>query len=87
MSAVPAQEREEVRRLVELVPDADLPTVRRMLAGLTGSADPVLAAFEQAPEVDEEVTDEDLAAIEAGRQAKRESRVVSHEEALRRLGL
>jgi len=87
MSAEPVREREEVRRLVELVPDADLPTVRRMLAGLTSSVDPVLAAIEQAPEGDEELTEEDVAAIEAGRQAKREGRVVSHEEALERLGL
>jgi len=87
MSAVPAQEREEVRRLVELVPDADLPTVRRMLAGLTTSADPVLAAFKSAPLDDEEVTDEELAAWEEGKADIAAGRTLSTDELRRELGV
>ncbi len=85
MSAAPEREREEVRWLLELVPDDDLPTLRRIVSAL--AVEPPCVSIDDAPEEDEDLSSDDLAAIEAGRQAKREGRVVSHEEARRRLGL
>ncbi|MGQ9555663.1 MAG: hypothetical protein ACUVWR_16305 [Anaerolineae bacterium] len=90
MSAIPARaptSREEAHRLLELVPDEDVGVVTRMLRGLVAQEDPVLAAFLNAPEDDEELTEEDIAAIEEGRRAIAEGRVVPHEEVRRRLGL
>jgi predicted transcriptional regulator len=84
-----AAERDRMKHLVDLVPDTYLEAAERMLAGLAENRvreDPLLAALENAPEGEEELTPDDLAAIEAGRQAKREGRVVSHDEALTRFG-
>ncbi|MHB0876256.1 MAG: hypothetical protein ACYC5O_09455 [Anaerolineae bacterium] len=66
MSAVPAEEREEAHRLLDLVPDEDLPTVRRMRRGLTREEDPVLAALDEAPEDDEPVSPEESAQVRRG---------------------
>ncbi|MGQ9554179.1 MAG: hypothetical protein ACUVWR_08720 [Anaerolineae bacterium] len=80
-------EREQVKRLVDLVPDADLPTLVRLVRALVAE-DAVFAAFDNAPEDDEgELSDETIAAIAESRQAATEGRVVSHEEVLRELGL
>jgi len=56
--------RDELRALVDAIPDDRLPAARDALKQLT---DPVLLAFLNAPDDDEPLTDEDLAAIEAGR--------------------
>jgi len=56
--------RDELRALVDAIPDDRLPAARAALAPL---ADPVLLAFLNAPDDDEPLTDEDLAAIEEGR--------------------
>ncbi|MHB0874682.1 MAG: hypothetical protein ACYC5O_01420 [Anaerolineae bacterium] len=86
MSALP--KRESVRRLIELVPEQDLDTVEKMLRGLVRVEDPVLAAFDSAPEDDEgELSDELVARLTEADRAIAEGRVVSHEEARRRLGL
>lgn len=86
MSALP--KRESVRRLVELVPDQDLATVEKMLRGVVGEADPVLAALAAAPEDDEgELSEETAAALAEGRREVAEGRVFSHEEVMRELGL
>lgn len=49
--------RERVKPLVELVPDEDLPTLARMLAGVAVELECV--SLEAAPEDDEPVTQED----------------------------
>lgn len=56
--------RDELRALVDAIPEDRLPAAREALEQL---ADPVLMAFLNAPEDDEPLTDEDLAAIEEGR--------------------
>ena len=90
MSALPddiASDREAVRRLVELVPDEDVPTLRRIVRALA-TEDAVFAAFDNAPFDDEgELTDEMIARLADSRQAAAEGRVVSHEEVRRQLGL
>ena len=75
--------RDDVKRLVDLVPEEDLPTLRRLLRGLLRERDPVVAGFANAPEDDEEVTEEDVAALEEADRANAEGRVVSHERARR----
>jgi hypothetical protein len=86
VSALPR--RENLRRLVELVPERDLEAAERVLQGLIAlDRDPLRAALDSAPEADGELAPGDLEAIEAGRRAKREGRVVSRDEARRRLGL
>jgi predicted transcriptional regulator len=52
--------RDELRALVDAIPDDRLPAAREALEQL---ADPVLMVFLNAPEDDEQLTDEDLAAI------------------------
>ena len=52
--------RDELRAMVDAIPDDRLPAARDALKQLT---DPVLVAFLNAPEDDEPLTDEDLAAI------------------------
>jgi len=87
MSAVPAREREEVRRLLELVPDEDLPTLRRIVRALVAET-AVFAAFDSAPLDDEgELSDEMIAKLAESDRAIVEGRVVSHEEGRQRLGL
>ena len=94
MTAVP--KRENVRRLLERVPDEDLPTVEKMLQGVVREeARPqrrewsaVLAAFDSAPEDDEgELSDELVARLAESRRAAAEGRVFTDEEVRERLGL
>jgi predicted transcriptional regulator len=83
MSAVPASEREEVHRLLELVPDEDLPTLRRIVRAL--AVEPTRVSFEDAPEGEEDFTPEDLAALARAKADIAAGRVLSHEEARRLL--
>ena len=76
-----ANERERVRALIELVPDEDLPTLARMLAGL--AVEPGCVSLEMAPEDDEPVTREDIEAQAEARADVATGRVYSHEEAKR----
>ena len=79
--------REEVVRLVERIPEGDLDVVKRMLAGLLagrdGEEDPLRAFLESCPEDDEPTTDEDLAAIRAGREELARGELIPHEEVAR----
>jgi hypothetical protein len=68
--------------MVDAIPDDRLPAARATLARLV---DPVLLAFLTAPEDDEPLTDEDLAAIEEGRADIERGDVVSLEEVERLL--
>ncbi len=84
MSALP--KRENLRRLVELLPERDLEVVERVLEGLISlERDPVLAAFRNAPMDDEELSEEDIAALREADQAIAEGRVSSHEDVMRRM--
>jgi hypothetical protein len=56
--------REDICRLVQNVPDEDLDAVFDFVRSRT---DPVLRAFLEAPEVDEPLTEEELASIEESR--------------------
>jgi hypothetical protein len=86
MSALP--KRENLKRLVELLPERELETAERVLAALVAlDRDPVAAAFASAPLDDEEVTQEDKDALAEADQDVTEGRVLSHEGLLRSLDL
>jgi len=81
MGAVAAREREETRRLLELVPDEDMPTLARIVRALV--ATPAAVSLEDAPEDDEPVTQEDIEAQAEARADIAAGHVYSHEEAKR----
>lgn len=74
--------RDELRALVDAIPEDRLPAAREAIEQFT---DPVLLAFLTAPEDDEPLTDEDLAAITEGKADVERGDVVSLEEAERLL--
>lgn len=82
--------RDAIRQLVDDLDESDLPTAERLLRALRdsgGETDPVLRALENAPLDDEPETEEErTAAAEARAEADRGD-LITHEEALRRLGL
>ena len=80
--------RERIYRLVDMLPDAELETAGRVLAGLSalslaGSAAATLA---NAPLDDEPVTAGEAAAIEEGERDLERGRVVDANEVRTRLG-
>jgi len=85
MSALP--KREDAHRLLELVPEEDLPRVVKMLQDLAREEDQVLVALRTAPEDDEAWTPEDEAAWQQGKADVAAGRVMTTEELCRRLGL
>ena len=74
--------RDELRALVDAIPDDRLPAARDALERL---ADPIYLAFLNAPEDDEPLTDEDLAAIAEAKADVARGDVVSADEAERLL--
>ncbi len=79
-------EREELHELVDQLPDKELRSVRGYLRYLAASKrDPVLRALVNAPPDDEPETEEERLAVQEAREDLESGRVVSHEEARRRL--
>jgi len=74
--------RDDLHTLLDAIPEDRLPAVREALERL---ADPVLLAFLMAPEDDEPLTDEDIAAIEEGKADIARGDTVPLEEVERRL--
>ncbi len=72
--------KDHLHRLVDELPDSEVPVAERYLELLKGSTnDPVLHAFLNATEDDEPVTEEEQAAIEEGHQAIRDGEIVPWE--------
>ncbi|MBM4404894.1 MAG: hypothetical protein FJ039_01735 [Chloroflexi bacterium] len=76
--------REQLHRLVDLLPRKNLSTARRLLEELKSKDDPVLRAVLNAPFDDEELSEEGEAAIAEGLADYKAGRVVPHEEVRRR---
>ena len=72
----------DLHRLVDDLPDSQIEKAARQLKDLN---DPLSRLLEEAEEDDEPLTEEDLKAIEEAHEDIRQGRVVSHEEARRRL--
>ena len=79
--------RETLYKLVDALPEQDLPTATRILEALSLPMDPVERSLRLAPPDDEPDDDDfDGGLTEARRQA-RDGDVVSHEEILREFGV
>ena len=80
-------ERERLRELVEDLPESEVHAALRFVEYLRHSEDddPVLKALRDAPPDDEPLTEEDIAALQEAYEDLAQGRVVSHEEARRRL--
>ena len=75
--------RDQMHQFIDLLPDTRLAEVSELLEKL---ADPVLWALATAPEDDEPLTEEDIAALDEGRAALARGEVIPDEEVWRRLG-
>lgn len=79
-------DRERLHELVEDLPESEVYAALRFVEYLRRSDDdPVLKALRDALPDDEPLTEEDLAALQEAYEDLRQGRVVSHEEARRRL--
>ena len=80
--------REQVHQLVDALPDNELATAGRVLAGLSALAlsDPAAAALAKAPMDDEPVTDREAEAIEEGELDFERGEVVSAADLRAHLG-
>lgn len=58
--------KEALHRLIDELPESELEMARRVLEPLRAGGDPVLYAFLAAPQDDEPLTPEEMAAIEEG---------------------
>jgi hypothetical protein len=80
-----ASMREELRMLVDHIPDSDVATARKMLRALL---DPVELSLLMAPSDDEPLSEHEKAALaEAEHREKRGEPLIPHEEILREFGL
>ena len=70
-----ATTKERLHRLIDALPDSNLAAAEEALASLT---DPVLRAFLEAPEDDEPLAPEDVAAIEQGKAEIERGELVGH---------
>jgi len=77
--------REELRMLVEHIPESDVPTARKILRALM---DPVELSLLTAPPDDEPLSEHEMAALEeADRRQQRGEPLIAHEEILREFGV
>ena len=72
--------RERIHRLVDLLPESELPDVETLLTARRASADPVLHALANAPKDPEPLTEADAVAIQEGFDAIARGEVVSDAE-------
>ena len=77
--------RQDLHQLVDELPESAVAEAARLLTALRADEDPLLKAFMEAPIDDEPLTEEEIAAIEEGREDVRAGRVLSHEETRRLL--
>ena len=79
--------REMLHKLVEALPEREIPTASRVLEALSCTTDPVARSLATAP-FDDEADDDDFdGGLTEARQEAREGRLISHEEVRRELGL
>ncbi len=79
--------RATLHRLVDSLPEEDLTTAGRLLAGLTATADPLERALLLAPHDDEPDTDDDDGGLTEARRELARGEGISTEELQRELGL
>ena len=79
--------REALHRLIDKLPEHDLPRVERLLESWYTQDDPVLAALDAAPLDDEDETDEERAAVAEARRDAEQGDVFTLDEVRRELGM
>jgi hypothetical protein len=79
--------RKALHRLVDALPEQELPTANRVLEALSFSMDPVARSLATAPFDDEPDDDDFDGGLTEARQEAEEDRLKSHEEVKRELGL
>ena len=82
-----AARRQNLKELIDDLPDRDLYAVKRYIQFLNYVDDPVAMSMAEAPLDDEPLTDEEIAAIAEGKADVKAGRLVSHEEIMREFGL
>ncbi|HVT19618.1 MAG TPA: hypothetical protein VHQ90_25975 [Thermoanaerobaculia bacterium] len=79
--------RENLHRLIDELPEADLATAVRVLEALRATADPVRQALDRAPLDDEPETAEEASAVAAAWEEHRRGEHLTTDEMRRKLGL
>jgi len=79
--------RDSLHKLIDELPETDLPTAARVLEALRATADPTSQALDHAPEDDEAETAEEAAAVTAAWQERRLGEGLTTAEVRRKLGL
>ena len=80
-------EREQLHQLVDTLPEHELATAERMLAGLSALSDPVRTALATAPRDDEPLTDAEAERIATGERDIENGRMVTDAQVRTHLGL
>ena len=78
-----ARRRRNLHRLVDQLPDDQVEPAIRLLRGLEAGADPLLRLVRAAPLDDEELSADDLVALDEARADVAAGRVLSHEQVVR----
>jgi hypothetical protein len=79
--------RKALHRLIDDLPEQDVPVAVRVLEALRATSDPVLRALLAAPLDDEPDQDDADGGLSEARREVREGKGLSHEEVKRELGL
>jgi hypothetical protein len=79
--------RDNLHKLIDELPEADLPTAERVLEALRATADPARQALDSAPDDDEPESDEETAAVATAWEEHRKGEHLTTEELRRKLGL
>ena len=82
-----AARRQNLKELIDDLPDRDLYAVKRYIQFLNYVDDPVAMSMAEVPPDDEALTDEEIAAIAEGKADIKAGRLISHEEVVREFGL
>lgn len=77
--------REGLHKLIDELPESDLPTAGRVLEALHATADPVRRALDNAPEDDEPETAKEIAAVASAWKEHRRGEHLTTQELLRQL--
>ena len=79
--------RDALHKLVDALPERDVPAVSRILEALNLTADPVARSLAMAPLDDEPDSDDLDGGLTEARRDAEEGRLLSHDEIKRELGL
>jgi len=79
--------RDSLHKLIDELPETDLPTAARVLEALHATADPASRALDNAPEDDEPETAEEAAAVAAAWEEHRRGEHLTTQEVRQKLGL